>query len=95
MQSSLKTNLAHLSESVVDALTAYRATARMFNLCNSTALEGESARVQFAGDGVISLPIQENDPACGMPMCNIAAICAAMTDNSLGSTVGIGALVSI
>ncbi|CAM9552994.1 unnamed protein product [Choristocarpus tenellus] len=59
----------------------------MFDLCNSQSLEDPSAQVLFAGDGVISLPIQENDPACQEELCNIQKVCAVMTDASLGSNV--------
>lgn len=59
----------------------------MFNLCDPSALDDESARVSFAGDGVIQLPIQENDPACTEHLCNIGALCAIITDPTRGSEV--------
>uniref|UniRef100_A0A7S2PMK7 Thymus-specific serine protease n=1 Tax=Zooxanthella nutricula TaxID=1333877 RepID=A0A7S2PMK7_9DINO len=42
---------------------------------------------KFAGQGVADFPAQSNDPACHTPMCDIARICAAMTDASLGDEV--------
>ncbi|CAM9504375.1 unnamed protein product [Pylaiella littoralis] len=53
----------------------------IFELCDDTSLEQESARVLFAGDGVVMLPIQENDPACNTTLCNIKAVCDVMTHN--------------
>jgi len=44
-------------------------------------------QLSFAGQGVAQFPAQENDPACGEPACNIAGICAAMTNTSLGDEV--------
>ena len=44
-------------------------------------------QVSFAGLGVADFPAQGNDPACQEPMCNIARICAAMTNVSLGGEV--------
>lgn len=58
-----------------------------FNLCDASCLEDESARISFAGDGVVSLPIQENDPACEGTVCNIRAVCDIMTDVERGSEV--------
>ncbi len=39
----------------------------------------------FAGDGVVALPIQGNDPACNGTLCNIKAVCGIMTDDGQGS----------
>lgn len=61
--------------------------ARTFNLCNSSCLDDESSRIRFAGDGVVVLPIQENDPACDTTACNIKAVCEIMTDDQRGSEV--------
>jgi len=41
----------------------------------------------FAGQGVADFPAQSNDPACREPMCNIARICVAMTNTSIGTEV--------
>lgn len=60
------------------------ASCRTFGLCETTSLEDESARVMFAGDGVVTLPIQENDPACVGTLCNIKAVCGIMTDDGQG-----------
>ena len=57
----------------------------MFNLCTPNSLEDTGNQEQFAGDGVIYIPVQSNDPSCGTPYCNIASICDFMTsqDDSL------------
>lgn len=57
----------------------------MFNICAPGALENEANQEQFAGDGVVYLPVQSNDPACLYDYCNIAKICTLMVDESVGS----------
>ena len=42
-------------------------------------------REQFAGDGVVYLPVQSNDPACTTPYCDIASICTLMTNTTAGT----------
>jgi len=44
-------------------------------------------QLKFAGYGVADFPAQANDPACAQPMCNIARICEAMTNEALGDEV--------
>lgn len=56
-----------------------------FNICVPGSLEIEANREQFAGDGVVYLPVQSNDPACAYDFCNIEKICSLMTDESVGS----------
>ena len=56
-----------------------------FNICTPNALENEANAEQFAGDGVVYLPVQSNDPACNGPHCNIEKICELLTDSSLGT----------
>lgn len=41
----------------------------------------------FAGEGVAYFPAQGNEPTCETPMCNIARICVAMTNASIGDEV--------
>jgi len=41
----------------------------------------------FAGQGVADFPAQANEPSCQEPMCNIAKICGAMVDATLGDEV--------
>eukprot|EP00730_Choanoeca_flexa_P016424 TRINITY_DN7750_c0_g1_i2.p1 TRINITY_DN7750_c0_g1~~TRINITY_DN7750_c0_g1_i2.p1 ORF type:complete len:509 (+),score=144.87 TRINITY_DN7750_c0_g1_i2:2-1528(+) len=41
----------------------------------------------FAGNGVAYFPSQGNDPLCTQDACNIAKICAIMTDTSTGDQV--------
>ena len=62
-----------------------RSLEEMFNLCVPHSLEDEGNREQFAGDGVIYIPAQSNDPSCNTPYCDIASICDFMTntDDSL------------
>lgn len=50
-----------------------------FNLCGSGALENEKNQEQFAGDGVIYIPVQSNDPSCTTSNCNIEKICKTLT----------------
>lgn len=56
-----------------------------FNICKPGALESEKNQEQFAGDGVVYLPVQSNDPACTTPYCDIASICVLMTNETAGT----------
>lgn len=67
---------------------------RIFELCDDSSLEEESSRVLFAGDGVVTLPIQGNDPACNTTLCNIRAVCDMMTHNNGMSVVSVWSPVS-
>jgi len=51
------------------------------------SLSSSENRIAFASNGVADFPAQENDPVCAEPACNIAKICATMTNESLGSEV--------
>ena len=64
-----------------------RALEKKFNLCEENTLENEKNREQFAGDGVVYLPAQSNDPSCSTPYCNIASICSLLTNESLGEPI--------
>lgn len=61
--------------------------SRTFGMCDTSSLQKLSSRILFAGDGVVFLPIQENDPSCDDTLCNIKAVCEIMTDGSKGSEV--------
>jgi hypothetical protein len=50
-----------------------------FNLCNQNALEDVNNRIDWAGNGVIYVPAQSNDPACKSDACDIRRICSIMT----------------
>jgi serine protease 16 len=62
---------------------------RLFGLCGDGAyLADDRIASAFAGDGVVYLGIQENDPSCGQASaCNIEGICAIMVDVGRGSKV--------
>lgn len=64
-----------------------RSLEEQFNICAPLALENEQNREQFAGDGVIYIPVQSNDPSCSTPLCNIASSCELLTDESLGAPI--------
>jgi len=59
----------------------------MFNVCTPGALEDPKNQEQFAGDGVVYLPVQSNDPACSAPLCNIASVCTYLTETATGDAV--------
>ena len=48
--------------------------ASMFNMCNKDAFQNEMNARLFAGDGVIYIPAQANDPACSGDLCNIRKV---------------------
>jgi thymus-specific serine protease len=56
------------------------ALAAQFNLCDADGLEKTENQEQFAGDGVVYLPAQGNDPSCTGSLCNIDKICTFLTD---------------
>lgn len=58
-----------------------------FNLCNEHALENENNQKVFAGNGVVYIPAQSNDPACAAPLCNIAKICTFLLDEAEGEPI--------
>lgn len=60
--------------------------AATFNLCNADALEDEDNRRAFAGNGVVYVPAQSNDPACTTPLCNIDGLCDALTSPLHGTS---------
>lgn len=62
-----------------------RELEEMFNICTPNALDNEANAEQFAGGGVVYLPVQSNDPVCKGPHCNIEKICELMTDSSVGT----------
>jgi serine protease 16 len=57
----------------------------LFNLCDESALEDEDNQHTFAGDGVIFVPSQSNDPACEDELCNIDKLCTAILHASHSS----------
>lgn len=65
--------------------TGRRDLESLFNVCGKNALENEQNQEQFAGNGVVYLPVQSNDPACATPYCNIEKVCDLMVDTSIGS----------
>lgn len=58
---------------------------QLFNICDAGSLNNIKNQEQFAGDGVIYIPAQSNDPECTTPYCNIASICDLMTNDRKGS----------
>lgn len=61
-----------------------RSLESTFNICGVNALENPLNQEQFAGDGVVYLPVQSNDPSCTTPFCDIASVCVHMTNTSIG-----------
>jgi thymus-specific serine protease len=68
--------------------------AKTFNLCDASSLEDERNQEQFAGDGVVYLPVQSNDPSCSSPYCDISSICTLLTNETAGSPVDRLAILS-
>jgi serine protease 16 len=64
-----------------------RSMEKVFNICVPGMLENEQNRETFAGDGVIYLPAQSNDPACTTNYCNISSICNYLTNEATGSSL--------
>ena len=70
--------------SLLDSSEGRRKLEEDFSVCHPNALDDKYNQVEFAGSGVIYLPIQSNDPACATDYCNIGKICAYITDESSG-----------
>jgi serine protease 16 len=64
-----------------------RSLEKTFNTCQANVLDDAQNREQFAGDGVVYLPVQSNDPSCTTPHCDIASICTLLTNETLGTPV--------
>jgi serine protease 16 len=71
--------------SLLETLAGRAELEEMFNICAPGALENAANREQFAGDGVVYLPVQSNDPSCAYDYCNIAKICTLMADEAAGT----------
>lgn len=66
--------------------TGIAAVEKRFGL-QKDSLSTRSSRLTFAASGVANFPGQENDPLCPEPACNIAKICAIMTNTAKGDEV--------
>jgi hypothetical protein len=53
-------------------------------VCTPKALDDTRNQIMFAGDGVVYLPVQSNDPACTTPLCNIASVCNYLVNTATG-----------
>lgn len=58
-----------------------------FNICTPNTLKDKKNQEVFAGDGVVYLPAQSNDPSCSTAYCNIASICTLMTNTTIGTPI--------
>eukprot|EP00475_Leptophrys_vorax_P015941 TRINITY_DN22328_c0_g1_i2.p1 TRINITY_DN22328_c0_g1~~TRINITY_DN22328_c0_g1_i2.p1 ORF type:complete len:317 (-),score=63.01 TRINITY_DN22328_c0_g1_i2:51-1001(-) len=57
--------------------------AELFNVCGGgKALEDENNQADWAGNGVVYLPIQDNDPTCAEEVCNVEKICKFLMDSA-------------
>ena len=58
-----------------------RSLESTFNICNpeSKPLDDSDNQMMWAGNGVVYIPAQSNDPACTSPYCNIEQICSFLT----------------
>ena len=56
-------------------------------MCEESPLSNVKNQEEFAGNGVVYLPVQSNDPECTTPYCNIDSICQLMTDDEAGDSL--------
>ena len=72
---------------------------KKFNICNSNngeaPLDDPSNQSFFAGDGVVYIPAQSNDPACTSALCNIDKICKYLTDDNLSGNTNMDKLINL
>jgi hypothetical protein len=67
-----------------------------FNLCDPHALDDPNNQKVFAGNGVVYLPAQSNDPACTTDLCNIDKICDFLLNEATGDPIDrLAAMASI
>jgi len=67
-----------LTEGKLDILS------KQFNICGGEqALNPAANQAYWAGQGVVYLPIQENDPGCNDTVCNIELICNFLEDTTI------------
>lgn len=59
---------------------------KLFDVCEPGSLSDIKNQEQFAGDGVVYLPAQGNDPECTTPYCNIAGICELFASEDSGAS---------
>jgi hypothetical protein len=60
--------------------------AQLFDICGGAdAIVDKRDQSVFAGDGVVYLPVQSNDPASTQPLSNIEKICDFLLDDTNGS----------
>jgi serine protease 16 len=64
-----------------------RSLEKLFNVCIPGTLENERNREEFAGNGVVYLPVQSNDPACTTNLCNISSICSYLINTAQGNNM--------
>lgn len=60
--------------------------ANDFQICDVLDVRDMDSVASWAGNGVIDIPAQSNDPSCTEDYCNIGKICAGMLDPALGAT---------
>jgi len=53
----------------------FHCVEKRFRICPNQSLDDWTDQLLFAGDGVILLPVQDNDPSCSSKYCNIRSIC--------------------
>lgn len=59
----------------------------LFNVCVPGSLEDPRNQEMFAGDGVVYLPVQSNDPSCTTPLCSIGSVCNFLTTTAQGDAL--------
>jgi hypothetical protein len=62
-----------------------------FNVCDIEGTDdplGSRRNAQlFAGDGVVYIPAQENDPSCTTDLCNVEKICKKLIDDTSNNAI--------
>jgi len=71
------------------------ALAKTFNVCEPRSLLNIPNQHSFAGDGVVYVPAQENDPSCTTPECNIRGICSSLISSASTASSSLEALAQL
>jgi hypothetical protein len=62
-----------------------RELEKKFNVCKPLSLDNVKNQEEFAGNGVVYIPVQSNDPSCTSANCDIGSICKLLTDETIGT----------
>lgn len=73
-------------------VSLHKVVADMFGLCHAAALNVKDNIQIFLGDGVMQFDMQDNDPSCQEPLCNVQSICDGLMNQTASNYTSLEAL---